>query len=201
MGHAVAPVLLVEHRLRRGGVVRSVAPVEALLVGLGEVEDGEGLAEAPRRIGLARLGVEPPQELVALHAVRVTLQDLRLRLDGLLEVLRDVARVELREELGALPALGIERLGSLVGVDRELRLVQHLAIELSQLVEHLDDLGPVLCLLGLLELRLEQMLDAVVVALLAPQFDRLVHRLRQRWIELDRARIEGQRLVDLPELT
>ena len=166
MRHALGPVVLVEHRLRRGGVVAAVPPVEALLVGLGEVQHGQRLAEAPRRIGLPRLGVEAPEELVALHAVRVALEDLRLRLHRLVEVLRHVAGVELGEDLGALLSVRVEGLRGLVGVDGQLRLVQELAIKLAELVEHLDDLRAVLRLLGVLELRFQQALDALVIALL-----------------------------------
>src|SRR5262249_41148475 len=153
------------------GVVGAMAAPEALLVRLGEVQYGERLAQAPRRVPALRLRVETAKELVALDAVRIAAEDLRLRFDGLVEVLRDVRGVELREDVAALFVVRVERLRGLVRVDGHLGLVQELLIELAELVEDLRERGAVLRFLRLIELELEVLLGAVVIALLAGELE------------------------------
>ena len=70
-------VVVVELCAAAAGAVGAHASVEALLVGLGEVQQVERLAEAPRRVGALGLGVELAQQLVGLGAVRVAPQDRR----------------------------------------------------------------------------------------------------------------------------
>ncbi len=176
----------------------AVAPVEALLVGLGEVQHAERLAEAPRRVRPLRLGVEAPKELVALDAVRVLPEHLRLRADGLVEVLLHVARVELREDLGARPVLGVERLRRLVGVDGHLRLARATSGRAHRAASSVDDeLRAVVRLLRAARAaRVQERSTPAWSPFWLAQLDRLVERLRERRVELERALVERERLVE-----
>ena len=163
----LCPIFLGECCLRGRRVVGAVAKVEALLVGLGEIQDAERLTHAPRRVGALPFRIESAEQLVALHPVRVAAKDLGLRLHGLVQVLRDVARVELGQDLASLLVVRIEGLRRLVGVDGHLRLAEELVVQLGQLVEDLRDPRAILGFLRAVELELEHALDAVVIALLA----------------------------------
>ena len=91
--------------------------------------------------------------------------------------------------------LGLEGLRRLVRIDGELRLVEGHAVKLPEPVQRLDDLDAVLRLFGLFELRLEEPLDAFVVAGLPAQGERLVERLRKGRVELEGPVVECDRLV------
>ena len=193
------PVFLGQHGERRCRVLREMAFVEALLVRLREVQDAERLAEAPGRVGALRLRVEPAKELVALHAVRVLPEHLRLRAHGLVEVVLDVARVEIGQDLVERLVVGIEGLRRLVGVDGHLRLAQRRPVELTELLQDDDELRAVVGLLRALELPVQEALDAGVIALLAAQIGRLLDRLPEARVELERPLVECERVVELAD--
>ena len=80
-------VVVAELRARGRRRVRAHAPEEALLVGLGEVQQVERLAQAPRGVGALRLGVEPPEQLVRLRRSGLRCRIGAVRVDRLVEVL------------------------------------------------------------------------------------------------------------------
>ena len=75
-----------------------------------------------------------------------------------------------------------------------------LQVELAELIEDRGELGAVVLLLGLLDLQVQELLDARMVLLRAAELERLLQGLVERGIELEGAIVEAERLVDVVHL-